>query len=256
MRFLNTGVEFNILKTFPNLKKAEEYYSRVFGMKVDLDKNGYKKDDQRKILLSRIPAKLLSAEANSRNYLSNDKAQVGLSGIIDTVLIETVTMSYVLGKIKHISSPLRQDYTTFVKSIRIIINKIDQKLLTFEQVKTRLIARYGKHTVTRKGALKVIDWKTGQYKPSNEFIWEDNEAFLLLGISSMPNDKDFVEMQAQKILMILKGYNEWEGTTADINILLQNNSSILKIFYAQAYKIAELEELVIEKKTNLENLNF
>jgi hypothetical protein len=257
MRFLNTGVEFNLLKTFSNIKKAEEYYSRVFGMKFDLDKDGYKKDDKRKILLSRAPAKL-AAETEPMEFLSDNKSQIGLSGIIDTVLIGTVTMSEVIKEIKHISSPLRQDNTTFVEYIHIIINNIDQKRLTFDQIKARLIARYGKHTSIKKNTLKVINWKTGEFQPYNEFIWEDNEVLLFLRTLS---DKDRIEKNARRSLIeknyiTLEEYNKWVVTTATINIYLQNNSPILRYFYAQAYKIAELEELAIEKKANLNKLNF
>lgn len=280
MRFLNTGVEFNLIKTFPNLKKAEEYYSRVFGMKFDLDKGGYKKDDQRKILLSRVPATLKSNKPGEQRFFSNNEelypissisfsssylpsSQVGLSaGIIDQVIIETTTMSDVLREIKYIFSPLRQDNTTFVKYIHIIINNIDQKRLTFDQIKARLIARYGKHTSIRENTLKVINWKTGKFQPYNEFIWADNEALLLLRTMS-GNDYDDRDMQRYRLKqnhITLEEYNEWkvswEPTTATINIYLQNNSSILKSFYEQAYKIVGLEELVIEKNANLENLNF
>jgi peptidoglycan hydrolase-like protein with peptidoglycan-binding domain len=258
MRFLNTGIEFNINKTFPNLKKAEEYYSKVFAMEVDLDKNGYQKDDQRKILLSRKPAHLLSAEAKSRSYLSDNKEQVGLSGIIDKVIIKTVTMKDVLKEIKHISSPLRQDNTTFVEYIHFIINNIDKNRLTFDQIKARLIARYGNPTSTQESKLKIINWKNGQFQPSKQFIWEDNQAgFLFRSLS----DKDFIEKEAQRSLIekryiTLEEYKDWEISTAAINIYLLNNSSILKSFYAQAYKIAETETLIIEKKANAGVLNF
>ncbi|EDN69015.1 polysaccharide deacetylase [Beggiatoa sp. PS] len=259
MRFLNTEVEFNILKTFPNLEMAEEYYSNVFGMVVDLDKNGYKKDDKRKILLSREPAKLLNAEARSiMDFITEVPQQVGLSGIIDIVFIETVTMSDVLKEIKHVSSPLRNDHTTFVKSIHLIINKIDQKSLTFDQIKASLIEDYKNPTLTKESQFKVIDWKTGQFQPSNEFIWEDNKVRLLLRAVS---DKDYLRKEVKKglieeNLMTLEEYNEWVISTAAINISLWNHSSILKSFYKQAYKIAELEELVREKKAKLEHLNF
>jgi hypothetical protein len=122
----------------------------------------------------------LAAETDPMEFLSDNKSQIGLSGIIDTVLIGTVTMSDVFKEIKQISSPLRQDNTTFVEYIHIIINNIDQKRLTFDQIKARLIARYGKHTSIGESTLKVINWKTGKFQLYNKFIWEDKEVLLFL----------------------------------------------------------------------------
>jgi len=215
MRFLNTGIEFNILKTFPNLEKAEQYYSKVFGMELYLDQNGNQKDDERKILLSRNPIELEK-----------------LSGIISSVIIETETISNVLKDIKDIDSELRNNHTSFVKAIYLVIKDIDKKRLTFEQIKKRLIARYGKPTSINDYSNYLINWKTGKKKGYNMHIWSDKEVSLKL----TPGKYSYFS------------YNK-------ISIVLNNNSSILKSFYDQAYKIAKAQELIIEKKTSMD-LNF
>ena len=237
MRFLNTGVDFNILKTFPNLEEAEEYYSKVFGIKVDLDNGGYYQNLERKLLLSRKPISLSLS-----------------SGLINKVYIETETISDVLTNIKYIDSELHNNHTTFVKSISLTIGDIADKRLTFEQFQEPLIARYRKPTSINETGRGLIDWKTGKRKQHPLHIWSDKEVLLSLepGKSDIPTYtppyyySPYYSSPRRKYTAF--------STSNDLVIRLHNKSSelILKSFYEQAKKIAEVEELIIEKNAIME----
>jgi len=228
MKFLNTGVEFDILKTFPNLQEAEAYYSKVFGTRVDLDKAGYESDSERSILLSRKPV------------------QLDLSGIMGEVIIETVTISDMLKNIQHISSPLRSDTSTFVKTIEFTITDIDKKKLTFGQIKARLIARYGKPTSKGDRNSYVIDWKTGKQESHNDLIWDDGKVSLTFGCGSSKIKTKMNDMN----IRYYYSYNNY------LFLSLSNQYFIFKSLNSQARKIADAEALVLEKKANQERLNF
>lgn len=232
MKFLNTGVEFNILKTFPNLEEAEEYYSKVFGSEVDLDKEGYGRNLERKLLLSRNPVEF---------RLPSEK-------IISSVIIQTETISEVLKDIKEIGSELRNNHTTFVKYICLTISNVDDKKLTFEQIKERLIANYGKPTsIDEEHDSSLLDWKTGEKKIHSPLIWLDKSK-----VSFKLEPGECYYYHDDGIIRI--GYKSSSYRNL-LSIMLNNNSSILKSFYEQAKKIAKAEELIIEKKTS-ERIDF
>ena len=231
MKFINTGIEFDILKTFPTLQEANAYYSKVFGIKVKLDGRGYSKH-----LPYKIKKKIkdtLRKENNKYHTKVTSYSGSGIpmkrrdtsfnnNGIITHIRISTQTPSQILRNIRHISSPLRSDQTTFVEFIELQIGEItsNHKLLTFDQITNRLISRYGKPTSKGK-VIKLKNWKTGNDDKHNVLIWKNEKVLLTVGRC---------------------GYGNC------IKITLKSLSPILPSIFSQVYKIFEAEELVLLKQ--------
>ena len=244
MKFLNTGVEIDILKVFPNLNAAEVYFTKALGYKgkKPLNLKIYQKwiPDQIKKKLkieNAYPTKIDSyTSRNSRDHWLlapkhkslKIKAQLA-PGYIDYIKIKTVTPSIILSQLNQINSPLNQNNTTYIDEIKYSIYNItsNKKLLLFNQFSDRMIARYGKPTKYGK-EIKVSNWKTGGRSKYREMIWEDKHVNLKIS-----------------------------GDSSSIYISIKNKNQIFREIYKQAINICEAEQLVllkgrIEKMADLE----
>lgn len=247
MKFLNTGVEIDILKVFPDLKATKIYFTKALGYKgkKPLNLKTYKRwiPDQIKKKLkieNAYPTKVESYTSKYKNshwlltpYYKTLKIKEYsyklAPGYIDHVKIKTITPSIILSQLNQINSPLNQNNTTYIEEIKYVIDNItsNKKLLLFNQFSDRMIARYGKPTNYGK-KIKVSNWKTGRESQYREMIWEDK--YVNLRIS---------------------------GYYSSIYIYIKNTSQIIKEIYKQAINICEAEQLVllkgrIEKMADLE----
>jgi len=247
MKFLNTGVEIDILKVFPDLKAADIYFTKALGYKgkKPLNLNIYERwipgQIQKKLKIENAyPTKVESytSKYSSDHWLLAPKHKTLkikeysyqlAPGYIDYIKIKTVTPSIILSQLNQINSPLNQNNTTYIEEIKYVIENItsNKKLLLFNQFSDRMIARYGKPTNYGQ-EIKVSNWKTGGKSKYREMIWEDR--YVNLKIS---------------------------GSYSSIYIFIKNKSQIFSEIYKQAANICEAEQLVllkgrIEKMADLE----
>ena len=253
MKFLNTGVEIDILKVFPNLKAAEIYFTKALGYKgrKPLNLRIYRRwipgQIKRKLKIENAyPTKIQSYTADNyfdhwllapkHKNLEIKEKYSGYQlapGYIDGISIKTVTPSIILSKLNQINSPLNQNNTTYIEEIIYRIDNItsNKKLLLFNQFSDRMIARYGKPTKYGK-EIRASNWKTGGESKYREMIWEDR--YVNLKISALGL-----------------------GSFSSIYISIKNKSQIFNEMYKQAINICEAEQLVllkgrIEKMADLE----
>ena len=247
MKFLNTGVEIDILKVFPNLKAAEIYFTKALGYK---GKKPLNLKTYERWVPSQIKKKLTTENAyptkvesytskyNDDHWLLAPKQKTLKKedysyklppGYIDYVTFKTVTPSIILSQLNQLNSPLNQNNTTYVEEIKYSISDItsNKKLLLFNQFSDRMIARYGKPT-KYGDEIRVSNWKTGGKSKYREMLWEDK--YVSLKIS---------------------------GGYSSIYIFITNKSQIFSEIYKQAINSCEAEQLVllkgrIEKMADLE----
>lgn len=238
MKFLNTGVEIDILKIFPNLEAAETYFSNALGYS---GRKPFRLGRSERHVPRSITAKLSKENAYPtkvksctktrsnkhwlQNQLTNGYQKKGYGynlapGYTDYVSIKTITPSVILSHLDQIQTPLKHDTTTYVHEILYKIGRIssNDKLLLYNQFSDRMISRYGKPTEKGQG-IAVDNWKKGKRQWYQAMIWED-----------------------QYVSMVLSGKD------SSIFIKVTNKNPIIHDVWKQAINICEAEQLVLLKK--------
>jgi len=238
MKFLNTGIEVDILKIFPDLKSAENYLTEAFGYVSNRPLNlavyeQFIPLNIRKKLRSKntYPTKIKSftSTKSKDHWILNPRAKHLFSGClyhdissgyIDAIYIKTITPSLILSRLKRVNSTLNQDNSTYIKSLIYSIKDIDanDKLLLFSQFSDRIIARYGKPTKLGK-SIYMDNWKTNKIPMYKEMIWEDEYVVLKL-----------------------------TGGRSTIIITITNKNPIINEIFKQAIKLCEAEQLILLKE--------
>ncbi len=240
MRFLNTGVELDIVKVFPNMQAANAYYSNVLGTQINLHNRSRKhlpaeirdKTNSKLQKANAYPTKIEFYIEDDDGPLIIDPVGYHFSGFINYARIQVQTPGNIMLKnIKNITSPLQSDKRVLIVSIIFIIAGIDnnEKLLTFSQMRDRLIARYGQPT-SKGSEITVIDWKKFDLEHTEELIWEDENAKLYLTGSGGSFSDAFV------------------CASDSLAIVLINKSKTFIKMKQQAHKIFEAEAFVMLKK--------
>jgi uncharacterized caspase-like protein len=238
MKFLNTGIEVDILKVFPTLKDAEEYFSHAFGYKgskpLSLKKyDRWCPDEVTKSLRTKnsYPTKISSytstresthwlRKAQSVNLYTKSRRYTLTSGYVGSARVRLLTPSLVLSRLDQIDAPLKQDQSTYIKKISYTIPSItsNNKLLMFNQFTDRMIARYGNPTGYGK-EIWVSNWKTDRKSKYREMIWEDENVVLKVS-----------------------------GERDSIYVHIKNKSRVFDEIYNQAVKMCEAEQLILLKQ--------
>ena len=238
MKFLNTGVEIDILKIFPDQNAAKDYFINALGYRGSKKFRLYQYQRW-------VPLTVKESLKNKNSYLTKVSSYTSKydnehwlrsldyagykqkdydyeisSGYVDYVKIKSITPSTILSKLSVVDSPLQRDKTTYIEGVTYRINSItsNEKLLLFDQFSNRMIARYGQPT-SYGNELRIENWKIGRKQKYRSLIWEDKYVKLVL----------------------------W-GEYSSISISIKNKSKVFAEIKKHAISLCEAEQLILLKQ--------
>lgn len=238
MKFPNTGLEFDVLEVFPNFEACRTKLNEVFGITGQNQSwtpeiwGTELRDSVRNGIVGRLKAanpyqsKVPSYIGTAQPNHLQRKGFLRGKGVVNDLYITLFSPRILVKNITKIPTTMKNDQSIFIRSIVLYINDIDSndKLLTFDMLRDRLVARYGPATSLGEG-FSIKNWKTGNRQKRQEHFWEDDS-----------------------VKLVLNNGNGCSGDSDQLGITLYNKTPIFQQLIDQACKIFEAEEFVLLKE--------
>jgi len=267
LKFINSGKEVDILKMFPDINTLSEYYRDIFEIKNNniifcrTEETDFSSKTSKKMLknLSRVNSykdkvstmikiqpitEIAFSIANKRYY--NSISNKMSPGIIDYVTMKTFYPSLIFKNIKHNNSSVITDTTSYVIFVVFGICSIDknEKLLTFDQIKYKLIDRYGPPT-SYGHTIYPYNWQIRKYQERKELLWEDSKVLLVYSIINY--NRQYCR-EARKTSFFARYKQSKYHNSKCLYLYLENKSNFRNEIYKQKYDIFESEQLILLKR--------
>jgi len=250
MKFLNTGSKIDILRVFSDLSEAEKFLSTVFKHKITFKKTekGYylpESESESVNILKKLqdankyPTKIEPIIISSP-LLGLEDFEFRCNGLVNYVKITMNTSpNILLNNSQYHAASLQSERSIMIHEIKMVIDDItsNEKLLTFEQVRDKLISRYGQPSLFKDRDERFYwNWKTGKCSKHRDIEWSDDKSKIFLSGGGQYNCDSHHYYRREEINRIV------------ITLTNTTKRDMIKHAYQQALNIIERDSLLYLKK--------